>query len=96
MKLLFDESLSPKLVLLLRDLFPESESALLNGLARTGDRRILDSDFEPLATEIPGAKVVVLRSCDYPTDVAAAVLRRNAIRIAELPGSQDQLIILNR
>jgi predicted nuclease of predicted toxin-antitoxin system len=42
MKLLFDESLSPKLVLLLRDLFPESESALLNGLARTGDRRILE------------------------------------------------------
>jgi len=41
MKLLFDESLSPKLVLLLRDLFPESESALRNGLAGAGDRRIL-------------------------------------------------------
>jgi predicted nuclease of predicted toxin-antitoxin system len=26
----------------LRDLFPESESALRNGLARAGDRRILD------------------------------------------------------
>ena len=61
MKLLFDESLSPRLVPLLRDLFPESESALRNGLARTGDRRILeyaathdfvlvstDSDFERL------------------------------------------------
>ena len=33
MKLLFDESLSPKLVELLRDLFPGSESALRNGLA---------------------------------------------------------------
>src|SRR5450432_4185019 len=32
MKLLFDESLSPKLVDLLRDLFPESESALRNRL----------------------------------------------------------------
>ncbi len=42
MKPLFDESLSPKLVFLLRDLFPESESALRNGLARTGDRRILN------------------------------------------------------
>jgi len=42
MKLLFDESLSPRLILLLGDLFPESESALRNGLARTGDRRILD------------------------------------------------------
>jgi predicted nuclease of predicted toxin-antitoxin system len=60
-KLLFDESLSPRLVPLLRDLFPESESALRNGLARVGDRRILeyaaahdfilvstDSDFECL------------------------------------------------
>jgi hypothetical protein len=32
---------------------------------------------------------------DYPTDVAAEVLRRNAIRIAELPNSQDQLIVLD-
>jgi len=97
MKLLFDESLSPRLVLLLSDLFPESESALRNGLARVGDRRILeyavahgfilvstDSDFERLVRQMPGARVVVLRSCDYPTGVAADVLRRNAIRIAEL------------
>jgi len=109
MKLLFDESLSPNLVLLLRDLFPESESALRNGLARAGDRRILDyaathdfilvstdSDFEGLVSQIPGAKVVILRSCDYPTDVAAEVLRRNAIRIAELPSAPGQLIILNQ
>ena len=41
MKLLFDESLSPKLVELLRDLFPGSESALRNGLAGAGDFRIL-------------------------------------------------------
>src|ERR1035441_665340 len=109
MKLLFDESLSPRLVLLLGDLFPESESALRNGLARAGDRRILDyaaahdfilvstdSDFERLLRLVPGAKVVILRSCDYPTDVAAGVLRRHAIRIAELPNSQDHLIILDQ
>ena len=109
MKLLFDESLSPRLVLLLRDLFPESESALRNGLARTGDRTILDyavahdfilvstdSDFERLLRQVPGARVVILRSCDYPTGVAAEVLRRNAIRIAELPNSQDHLIILDQ
>src|ERR1019366_5191609 len=102
MKLLFDESLSPRLILLLRDLFPESESALRNGLARAGDRSILDyaathdfilvstdSDFERLLKQVPGAKVVILRSCNYPTDVAAEVLRRNAIRIAELRGAQD-------
>jgi predicted nuclease of predicted toxin-antitoxin system len=108
MRLLFDESLSPKLVLLLRDLFPDSESALRNGLARAGDRRILeyaaahgfmlvstDGDFERLLKQIPAAKVVLLRSCDYPTDVAVEVLRRNVIRIADLAASQDQLIILD-
>jgi predicted nuclease of predicted toxin-antitoxin system len=41
MKLLFDESLSPRLVELLSGLFPESESALRNGLAGSGDVRIL-------------------------------------------------------
>ena len=109
MKLLFDESLSPRLVLLLRDLFPESESTLRNGLARAGDRSILDcaaahdfilvstdSDFERLLRQTPGAKVVILRSCDYPTGVAAEVLRRNAIRIAGLSSSQDRLIILDQ
>ena len=73
MKLLFDESLSPRLVALLQDLFPESESALRKGLAGTGDRRILeyavvhdfvlvstDGDFESLAGKISGAKVVIL------------------------------------
>jgi predicted nuclease of predicted toxin-antitoxin system len=106
MKLLFDESLSPSLVHLLRDLFPESESALRNGLAGAGDRRILeysvdhgfilvstDSDFERLLGRVTGAKVVILRSCNYPTEIAAEVLRRNAIRIAELP-AQDELISL--
>jgi predicted nuclease of predicted toxin-antitoxin system len=109
MKLLFDESLSPKLVLLLSDLFPESESALRNGLAGVGDRRILDyaaahdfilvladSDFEGLLRHVPGGQVVILRSCEYPTEVAAQVLRRNAIRIAELPNSEDHLIVLDQ
>lgn len=109
MKLLFDESLSPKLVELLRDLFPESESALRNGLARAGDLRILeyasagnftlvstDSDFEDLLSRIPTVNVVILRSCNYPTEIAAEVLRRNAIRITELPSSKNRLIILDR
>jgi predicted nuclease of predicted toxin-antitoxin system len=109
MKLLFDESLSPRLVHLLSDLFPNSESALRNGLARTGDRKILeyadangfvliatDSDFERLLNQFPRANVVILRSCDYPTETAAGVLRRNAIRIAELSTSPNQLLILGR
>jgi predicted nuclease of predicted toxin-antitoxin system len=109
MKLLFDESLSPKLVLLLRDLFPDSESALRNGLARAGDRSILeyaaaydfilvstDGDFARLLEQVPGARVVILRSRDYPTGVAAEVLRRNAIRVAGLPDSQERLIVLDK
>jgi predicted nuclease of predicted toxin-antitoxin system len=107
MKLLFDESLSPRLIELLSDLFPESESALQNGLARASDRKILhhatshgfilistDSDFERLLQQVPGAKVVILRSCNYPTKVAAEVFRRNAIRIAELSAAQNSLLIL--
>ena len=109
MKLLFDESLSPRLVELLDDLFPQSESALRNGLARTGDLKILeyasangfvlistDSDFATLVGRVIGSKVVILRSCNYPTEIAAEVLRRNAIHIAELFGSQDHLIFLER
>ena len=109
MKLLFDESLSPRLVEMLGDLFPESQSALRNGLAGTGDLKILeyareggfvlvttDSDFESLLTRVRGARVVILRSCDYPTVIAEEVLRRNAIRIADLPESPDRLLILER
>ena len=53
-----------------------------------------DSDFERLVECEPGARVVVLRACDYPTSVAAEVLRRNAIRVAATPAGR--LIILER
>ena len=109
MKLLLDESLSPKLVELPDDLFPGSESALRNGLARQGDVNILeysiagsfvlvttDSDFRMLAPIYRDARIVILRSCTYPTAVAADVLRRNAIRIADLPRSGGGLLIVDR
>jgi predicted nuclease of predicted toxin-antitoxin system len=108
-KLLFDESLSPKLVDMLQDLFPGSESALRNGLSGQGDLKILeyastggfilvstDSDFEHLIRKVEEANVVVLRSCNYPTKTAEGVLRRNAIRITELSRSRDHLLILSR
>ena len=75
MKLLFDESLSPRLIDLLSDLFPESESALRNGLACRGDLNILkyafaggfvlvtDGDFERLfnvATQMSGTTICLL------------------------------------
>ncbi len=109
MKLLFDESLSPRLVELLADLFPGSESALRNGLARAGDRKILehaaaegfvlvstDSDFIRLVNEVPESLVVILRSCDYPTEIAAEMLRRNAVRIADLQNLRNHIILLDR
>ncbi len=57
--------------------------------------KLIDRDFERLLTAIPAARVVILRSCNYPTGIAADVLRRNAIRVAELAVSQDHLIILD-
>lgn len=109
MRLLFDEGLSPKLVDMLQDLFPGSESALRNGLSGQGDLKILeyasaggfvlvstDSDFEHLIGKVEEANVVVLRSCNYPTGMAERVLRRNAIRITALTKSRDHLLILKR
>lgn len=109
MKLLFDESLSPKLVSLLADLFPGSESALLNGLAKQGDAKILeyankhhfvlvstDGDFEMLLGRYSGSKVVILQSCNYPTRIAAEMIRRNAVRFVELAESTERLIRLSR
>jgi predicted nuclease of predicted toxin-antitoxin system len=109
MKLLFDESLSPKLVGLLSDLFPDSQSALRNGLSGCGDLNILkyasdggfvlvstDSDFERLLDRVENGKVVILRSCNYPTQAAAEVLRKNAILIGELGRSDSRMILLDR
>jgi predicted nuclease of predicted toxin-antitoxin system len=65
MKLLFDESLSPRLVELLSDLFPDSQSALRNGLTGVGDLRILEyasaGDF--------------VRKRDYSGAIAASKVR---------------------
>jgi hypothetical protein len=57
--LLFDEGLSPKLVSLLDDLFPGSESALRNGLAGCGDARILE-------WSVAHGFIVILRSPPDP------------------------------
>jgi predicted nuclease of predicted toxin-antitoxin system len=81
---------------------------LRNGLAGRGDAKILeyaealgyvlvstDSDFKTLLHRFPKAMIVILRACNYPTAIAAGVLRRNAIRIAELPKSRNRLLILD-
>src|SRR5271163_254151 len=109
MKLLFDENLSRKLVPLLHDLFPGSAHVTLVGLgARARDRDIwnyarennfaivtADSDFFFLANTFgPPPGVILLENCDYPTDVALRILRREANHILDLEGSAQAILTL--
>ena len=109
MKLLFDANLSPKLVGLLAELFPDSAHVFETGLARfTSDETIweyarenrftivtADFDFIGLAASRgTPPKVVHLESCNYRTSRVAALLRRHAISIAELEQSPRATLII--
>ena len=111
MKLLFDANRSPKLVYRLAELFPDSVHVFDTGLARfTTDETIweyaaehgftivtADADFVDLASS-RGAppKVVRLENCNYRTSQVEDLLRRHAVRIAELEqSSRSTLIIRN-
>lgn len=112
MKLLFDANLSPKLVERLAELFPGSLHVFQTGLARfTSDEATweyarlhdftivtADSDFLVLAnTRCAPLKVVHLEHCDYRTSHVETLLRRYAIRIAELePSSSPYLVIRSK
>ena len=109
MKLLFDANLSPKLAGRLAELFPDSVHVFETGLAQfTSDYAIweyaksngfvivtADSDFLDLAEE-RGAppKVVRLENCNYKTLRVEELLRRNAVRIAELERSVRPVLII--
>jgi predicted nuclease of predicted toxin-antitoxin system len=109
LKLLFDANLSPKLAWRLRELFPGSAHVFETGLARsTPDEKIwtyaaaegfaivtADSDFLDFAKS-RGAppKIVHLENCDYRTSQVEAILRRNAVRIAELEQSPRSVLIM--
>lgn len=109
MRLLFDANLSPKLVGRLAELFSDSVHVFEIGLGRsTTDVRIweyakehgfvivtADSDFLELA-EKRGAppKVVRIDNCNYKTRQVEDLLRRNAVRIAELEQSARIVLIL--
>ena len=109
MKLLFDANLSPKLVARLAELFPTSAHVFDTGLARfTSDETIweyarehgftivtADADFLALAGS-RGAppKVVRLESCNYRTSQTEDLLRRYAIRIAELEQSSRATLVI--
>jgi predicted nuclease of predicted toxin-antitoxin system len=109
LKLLFDANLSPKLAGRLAELFPDSVHVFDMGLAQfTSDYAIweyaksngfvivtADSDFLDLAGE-RGAppKVVRLENCNYKTVRVEELLRRNAVRIAELENSIRPVLII--
>jgi predicted nuclease of predicted toxin-antitoxin system len=109
LKLLFDANVSPKLVARLSQLFPESTHVFNTGLERfTSDGKIweyaafngfaivtADADFMRLSKERGDPpKVVRLENCNYKTAVVEELLRRNAVRIAELEQSRKALLII--
>jgi predicted nuclease of predicted toxin-antitoxin system len=109
LKLLFDANLSPRLVGRLAELFPGSIHVLDTGLerftpgeavwayARANGSVIVtaDSDFLDLAEE-RGAppKVVRLENCNYKTSQVESLVRRNAVRIAELERSPRPVLVI--
>ena len=110
MKLLFDENLSWKLLPSVEDLFPGSAHVTQIGLSSaTSDRRIwdfakqngfaivtADNDFVIFGNILGHPpKVILLENCDYPTNVAARVIRGNAIRMIEFDGDDQPVLILH-
>jgi predicted nuclease of predicted toxin-antitoxin system len=109
LKLLFDANLSPKLVGRLAELFPGSVHVFDASLGqRTPDETIwefagrhgfvivtADADFLRLAEErgVP-PKVVHLGNCNYKTFRVEELLRRNAVRIAELEHSSRAVLTI--
>jgi len=109
LKLLFDANLSPKLVRRVGELFPGSAHVFDSGMASfTPDEEIwayarengfaivtADADFvELLERRGSPPKVVRLEKCDYRTRMVEDLLRRNAVRIAELEESDRELLII--
>lgn len=109
MKLLFDANLTPKLAVRLAELFPGSLHVFDAGLAhQSSDITIweyaevngltivtADSDFLELAKSRgapPG--VVLLENCNYRTSCVEDLLRRNAVRIAELEYADKQILVI--
>ena len=112
MRLLFDANISRRIVALLNDLFPGSTQVMILGLSgETPDREIwtiarnggfvivtADGDFLRLAERDDEAvpKVVWLERMNYSTEVAAALIRRNAIAIGEFEKSDKRVLTLRR
>lgn len=111
MKLLLDENLSHRLLETIQDLYPGSVHVTQAGLSRaTPDRKIwdyaltngfiiltADTDFISLANALgPPLKVILLENCDYPTQVAAKVIRASAAQIAKFETDEKPLLVLRK
>lgn len=111
MKLLFDANISRKILRLLGDLFPGSSQTVVAGLSgETPDDAIweyakdnaftivtADLDFAQLSGKLGfPPKVIRLERMDYSTEVAAEVIRRNAVIITEFYKSSRGVLILRR
>jgi len=111
MKLLLDENLSRQLLEAVHSLFPGSVHVTQVGLSSsTPDRKIwdyalqngfailtADTDFITLANTLGAPpKIILLENCDYPTKIAAQLIRANTVRIAEFERSRDSLLILRK
>jgi predicted nuclease of predicted toxin-antitoxin system len=109
LKLLFDANLSPKLINFLAELFPDSSHVFDLSLGQLTPDEVIweyagahgfvivtaDSDFFQIA-EKRGAppKLVRLDNCNYKTARVEELLRRNAVRIAELEQSSRAVLII--
>lgn len=110
MKLLFDQNLSPRLVALLADVFPQSRHVRDAGLERADDLTVWrfalahglaivtkDSDFQE-RSQIAGSapKIVWIRRGNCTTHDIQTMLRKHASDIASLEqaAGPDFLVIL--
>lgn len=107
--LLFDHNLSPRLVIRLRDVFPEAEHVAGAGLAEASDADVWryareaaltivtkDSDFNDLAVLTgPPPHVVWIRRGNCSTDEIEALMRDHAPSIEELSGTESAVLILS-
>src|SRR5260370_40113923 len=109
MKLLLDEHVSRRLLAEVHSLFPGSVHVPQVGLSSsTPGRKIwdyalqngfailtADTDFITLANTLGAPpKIILLENCDYPTKIAAQLIRANTVRIAEFETSPASLLIL--
>jgi predicted nuclease of predicted toxin-antitoxin system len=108
--LLLDENLSTRLVRKIADLFPGATHVSSEGLLRASDEAIwdyarenqlciltADADFYELAISRGSPpKVVWLRGCDYPTEVAAGLVRSQAIRISQFLQDPERSVLILR